>query len=633
VVAVLAAAAFLPGLFGDFVAWDDDRNFLDNPAYRGLGPAQLGWMFTTFHMGLYQPLTWLTLGLDYFVWGMDPRGYHLTSLVLHAASAALVWLLARRLLGRALPALPGEALRAGAVAAALGFALHPLRAESVVWITERRDVVSGLFFLLAVLAWLSAVEAPVPAPGGSPWRRPASWTALALFGAALLSKPIVATLPALLLVLDAYPLRRLGGRAGWSPRRVAGRVLEKAPFLALAAGAGALTVLAQREAGSLVSLEEMGLPERVAIALHAPAFYLGKALWPVGLSPLYEVPWPMDPLSPAFLLGGAATLGVTLLVAVLARRLPAVAAAWAAFLVAILPVAGFAQNGPQLAADRYTYLATLPWAFLLGGAAAWCVERWTARAPGRGLAGAALVAGAGALVLLAGLSARQALVWHDSITLWAHAVAVDPASPRARTGLGTALLRAGRVDEALPQLREAVRVAPLLPDALGTLALALTLRGQAAEALPYARQAVALRPRDAGLAYHLGETLRQVGQREAALGALRTSARLDPGHPSSHYAIAGLLAETGRTVEAQDALAEAERRYRALRPGDPHVHRLAARVWAHVDQAGAVAAWRRFAAAVEALPAPGPVERAYLAEARSAIAEWERRAGRGEGHR
>jgi hypothetical protein len=155
-VVLVAAAAFLPAVGNGFVSWDDDRNFLDNPHYRGLAPPQLWWMLTTPHTGLYIPVTWLTLGLDWLLWGLDPRGYHLTSLLFHAATAAVFFAVARRLLASALPAAGGAALRLGAAAAALLFAVHPLRVESVAWATERRDVVSGLLYALALLLYLRA---------------------------------------------------------------------------------------------------------------------------------------------------------------------------------------------------------------------------------------------------------------------------------------------------------------------------------------------------------------------------------------------------------------------------------------------------------------------------------------------
>src|SRR6059058_1354082 len=212
-IALVTVAAFLPALQNQFVSWDDAENFLDNPHYRGLGWSQLHWMWTT-HLGHYIPLTWMTLGLDYLLWGMNPVGYHLTSLLLHAANAVVFFFVVRRLLARALPS-PSEhgyALAVSSGVAALVFAIHPLRVESVAWATERRDVLSGLFYLLTILMYLRAREREERGRG---WY----WLSVAAFVGALLSKSMVVNLPVVLLILDVYPLRRLGGG-----RRVAERV-------------------------------------------------------------------------------------------------------------------------------------------------------------------------------------------------------------------------------------------------------------------------------------------------------------------------------------------------------------------------------------------------------------------------
>jgi hypothetical protein len=212
-VAAVVVAAFLPVLGNGFVNWDDDRNFTENPDYRGLGSRQLRWMLTAVHMGHYTPLTWLTLGIDFSLRGMDARGYHLTSLVLHAAASVLLYFVALRLLRAAWSRESGASdgpglldLRIGAAAAALLWGVHPLRVESVAWLSERRDVLSGALFLAALLAYLAAVD-------GSALRR--GWYAVSVvaFAGALAAK--ASTLPLPVVVVDVYPLRRLGGARGW----------------------------------------------------------------------------------------------------------------------------------------------------------------------------------------------------------------------------------------------------------------------------------------------------------------------------------------------------------------------------------------------------------------------------------
>src|SRR3989440_2416438 len=229
---VLAVVAvFGVGLGNEFVHWDDYDNLVDNPHFRGLGWTQLTWMFTTTLMGHYIPLTWLTFGLDHVIWGMQPAGYHFTNLVLHAANAALFYWVSRRVLTAAAPAAGETALRAGAAVAALFFAVHPLRAESVAWATERRDLLSGLLFLTCVLTYLRAVNAEASR------RRRLLALSLATFALAMLAKSIVMTLPLLLVVLDWYPLRRLRLRGSPQTLRV---LLEKLPVVAVGVGGAAV---------------------------------------------------------------------------------------------------------------------------------------------------------------------------------------------------------------------------------------------------------------------------------------------------------------------------------------------------------------------------------------------------------
>src|SRR5437870_6466138 len=253
-IALVTFAAFLPALQNQFVNWDDHENFLDNPHYRGLAWSHLRWMWTT-HRGHYIPLTWMTFGLDYLLWGMNPVGYHLTSLLLHAANAVVFFFLVRRLLTLALPS-PSErgyALPVAAGFAALVFAIHPLRVESVAWATERRDVLSGLFYLVTILVYLRACER------GARGRR---WYSLAVatFVLALLAKSMVVNLPIVLLVLDVYPLRRLGGAVGWWSEPARRIYIEKIPFVLLAAGASAIAVMAQSSVHAAASLAQLSLP-------------------------------------------------------------------------------------------------------------------------------------------------------------------------------------------------------------------------------------------------------------------------------------------------------------------------------------------------------------------------------------
>ena len=514
-VALVAVAAFLPTLANGFVTWDDDRNFLTNPHWRGLGPAQLGWMLTTPHLGLWVPLTWATLGLDYLLWGLRPAGYHATSLALHAATAGVVYLVALRLLAAALGAGARDtAVRLGAAFAALAFALHPLRVESVAWVTERRDVLSGLLYAATLLLYVRALDAT------GDRRRRLRRATLGAAVLALLAKPMAVSLPAVLLLLDAYPLGRLAGlREAWP------RVREKLALILLSAAASAIAVWAMATGSRLSGASQLGVLDRAAISLYALAFYLEKTLAPTGLAPLYELPFRLEPLAPRFLASAAVVLALTALAVLLRRRATALAASLAAYVVILLPVVGVAHQGPQIAADRYTYLASLPWALLAGGGLARGWRGLRARRPGRPAA-LALAAIAGALLLTLGvLTWRQAGTWRDSETLWTRALAASP-SAIAHAKLGVLRDEAGRPDEAIAHFRAALDLHPDLAYAHNNWGIALARQGKWEEAIEHYRGALRIAPDSAESHLNLAVALDRAGRPAEAAEHLRAAGRL-----------------------------------------------------------------------------------------------------------
>src|SRR5256712_4916466 len=347
-IALVTFAAFLPTLQNQFVTWDDATNFLENAHYRGLAWTHTRWICTTL-LGHYIPLTWMTFGLDYLLWGLNPVGYHLTSLLLHAANAVVFFVVVRRILTRALPSPSerGHALAVSAGFAALVFAIHPLRVESVAWVTERRDVFSGLFYLLTILVYLRACKQGARGRG---WY----WLSVAAFVGALLSKSMVVNLPVVLLILDVYPLRRLGGTIGWWSEEARRVYVEKIPFVLLAAAASAMAVIAQLSARAAVPLAHLSVPGRLAVSAYGLSFYLWKMAVPVNLSPLYEAPRTLNFGATPFLLSYGLVLTITAFVLALRRRVPGLPAAWLAYIVILLPGLGIVQSGPQIAADSHT---------------------------------------------------------------------------------------------------------------------------------------------------------------------------------------------------------------------------------------------------------------------------------------
>ena len=550
VVGGLTLAVFAPTLGNDWVEWDDLFNFGDNPHYRGLGWPQVVWMFTVAWGGHWTPIAWLTLGLDYVLWGMNPVGYHLTSLLWHAANGALVFVAAARLLRRAWPAAAAGTLRLGAGSAALFFALHPLRVESVAWVTERRDLVSGFFYLLTVLCWLEMTERT--GDGRRHWQG----AALAAYALALLSKSIVVTLPFVLLVLDVYPLRRLTATSWRTPagRRV---LIEKVPFVVMAVALTVLTAISFRS--RLSPLDHYGLAARIGMAAYSLVFYVWKTLVPADLSPIYELPWRVSLLDPIFLASTVLVVAVAAALVVARGWWPAGLAVAAAYAFALAPVSGLAHAGPQLVADRYSYLATLGLALLLGGGLMAVLTRDAAGEIRPGLT--RLVEGAVAawVVILALLTISQVLVWRNDRTLWEHALAIDPdcghchkafaryhatsgdaetrlrrmlaANPRdvdARTRLGAVLVQQRRFPQAETELRLALQHTPDSADALTFLGLALFESGRPAEAVPVLERAVRLAPAAPLPHFGLGRSLQMLGRDGDAERHLAALERVEP---------------------------------------------------------------------------------------------------------
>jgi len=521
---------FLPGLSGEFLNWDDDVNFLVNPNFRGLGWSNVRWMFTTTHEGHWIPLTWLTLGLNYALGGMDPRGYHLVSLVFHAASAVLFYFAARRLIGAALPAAGPAALSWGAALAALLFAVHPLRVESVVWITERRDVQSVFFYLLAVLGYLRAVEEGRDGRLAPLWR---GLSVVALVGA-VMSKSSTIMLPAALLLIDVYPLRRTS--VGW--RRL---IVEKLPYFVVAAADVIVALIAVRSAAKLTVLGAHSIAGRAAIVLYSFFYYPWKLVWPVELSPMYEMPPRIDPLEPRFVVATLMVVVITGALVALRRRWPAGLSAWTYSALMILPLSGVVHAGFQLVQDRWSYLSGMGFVLVAGGGIAWLVD---ARARGRVSVMIVRSVALGALAMVAFLAAGawdQSKVWHDSETLWRWGANMDPTCTVCWNNLGTALVGQKRYAEAEDAYRRIVSLRPMSAPIANNLATAIAGQGKPVEAEEMLRTALRLDPALTGAQLNLGMYEAQTGRFDEALAHLREAYARDPKFP-------GAAKELGRAL-------------------------------------------------------------------------------------
>lgn len=523
-VGVASLLAYLPALRDGFVSWDDPQNFLNNPNYRGLRWAQLHWMWTNHLTEHYNPLAWMTLGLDYHFWRMNSFGYHLTNILLHSLAAVLFYWLSLSLLrlGTGAESQRNHALIAGAAFSALFFSLHPLRVESVAWITERRDMLSGIFYLLAIMAYLQRFNED----GSLSRQRRYYWLCLILFVAALLSKEMVVTLPVTLLILDVYPLRRLPGASGqWFGGSSSWVWLEKLPLLVLSAADGVMTLVISLHKNVSQGLGAMGWVPRLTVTVYGMAFYLLKTVAPSDLTAFYPMtPHKTDPAAIPFLLSAVVVIAITVLAVVLRRRFPALLAVWAVYTVTLLPVGGIFHNGLQIAADRYTYLGTIGWA-LLTGVGVMALWRWT---DGLGLRRAAVTACAVAvLALLAWRTRAQIGFWHDSTALWGQAVAVEP-SALALNSLGAAYVDEGDSIGAVDAYQRAIALAPKYALAHNNLGFAYLDLHRLNEAMNEFRVARELAPNLGTPDNGLGNVLRMEGKLDEAVQEYQRALQLDP---------------------------------------------------------------------------------------------------------
>jgi tetratricopeptide (TPR) repeat protein len=563
IVLAISCVPFLPILSNQFVDWDDFANLVDNPHFKGLGSAQLNWMFTTFHMGHYQPLSWMTFGFDYLLWGMDPFGYHLTNIILHVANTGLFYFVSRRLLSIALCLADDEKnsqLNLSAAVSALLFGMHPLRVESVAWATERRDVLSGFFYLLTIYCYIRSTD-------DQPSRAHRRWLGAAIAGHALslLSKGTAMTLPAVLLLLDIYPLRRLKGRIVDWFKPASRRVLsEKLPFVFLAGVFAIIALLAQNSTGALKTLEQYDLTSRIGQIFFATMFYLWKSLAPVRLSALYELPPHVATLAWIFILSGVGFVAISIVLFSLRRRWPAVLASWAYYIIILAPVSGIAQSGPQLVADRYSYLACLSWAVLVGG---WSFRFWPSAGlnqTSRSFSAVTITAAIAVLFVLGILTWNQTKVWQNPRTLWQHAIVIGSNSGIAYYNLGKIFEAEGETDQSIELYRRAISINPEYAKAHHNLANLLLGKGIQTEALGHYRRALQINPEDPDTHTALGVLYDIRGDLAAALEEFHKALRLDPNHARAFFNVGRVLAQKGDLEQAASNYRQAAR----LDPGE-----------------------------------------------------------------
>lgn len=594
-IALVTIAVFWQVQGHEFINLDDEQYITQNPHMRsGFTSASLAWAFTTTHASNWHPLTWLSHLLDVRLFGMDPSGHHLVSLLLHAASTILLFFVLNRMT---------QALWQSAAVAFL-FALHPLHVESVAWAAERKDVLSTFFLMLTLWAYVRYAQRP----------RPSAMIPVAtFFSLGLLSKPMLVTLPFVLLLLDYWPLNRLavperkavpvrspvvqsGGKkkkrdkTGTDEKKavasvtappapstaIRALVTEKIPLFALAALSSVVTYLAQQKGGALSTLEQIPLVKRLANALVSYASYIAKTLFPQGLAVFY--PYPSDIAWWKAAVSAALIAAVTFLAVRYRKRCPYLLVGWLWYLGTLVPAIGIVQVGTQAIADRYTYVPLIG----LFIAAAWGTGDLAGRLPqGRRILAAATAA---TFAGLAVVTWNQVGCWRNSTTLFEHALRVTENNSVAHLNLGVALTRAGKSAEAAAHYREALRINPdsssghynlanyyssiglkdeakqqyieairdnpRYANAYNNLGIVLVSQRRVEEAIPYYCKAVEIEPANAGMRFNYGIALAVTNDFPGAVGQFRSALESRPNYPEAHNYLGIALLMQGEKEEA-----------------------------------------------------------------------------------
>jgi tetratricopeptide (TPR) repeat protein len=582
--AAITFAVFGQTLRHEFVNYDDQVYVYENPTViRGLKLKGIEWAFTHSVDANWHPLTMLSHMLDCQLYGLNAGGHHLTNILLHTATAILLFLVLRRM--------TGFLWRSAFVAAV--FAIHPLRVESVAWVAERKDVLSGLFFMLTLGAYVRYVQRrskvegresraqaiPALAPlarrlaaskrseDGSEAKMTRLWTfdyglVLLFFALGLMCKPMLVTLPLVLLLLDYWPLGRVARLHSVPVRQASDRwrvtgekkkkpsalnpqlailLLEKLPLFGLAVASGVVTIFTQTEA--TLSFEQISLPLRVGNAFISYVVYLGQMFWPSGLVVLYPLSAGNFGIS-GVVLSLVLLAGISAGVFILRWQRPYFLTGWLWYLIMLAPVIGIVQVGAQTRADRYTYLPQIGLYLLLTWAAVDLCARWRYR---RRVLGAA----AGIVITaLMGCAWKQTSYWRDSESLWRHTLACTPDNFIGHSSLGNALLIKGSVDEAIAHLQMALQIIPDYAEAHYNLGNALFNKGSVDEAIAHFQMALQIKPDYAEAHKNLGDALLKKGSVDEAIAHFQMALQIKPDFPEAHNNLGNALLQTGNVDEA-----------------------------------------------------------------------------------
>jgi len=530
--------AYWPAHRFGFVRFDDPTYVTENPhIVNGVTWSTIQWAFSSGYGANWHPVTWLSHMFDVQFFGFDGGPHHVTNIVIHALTTAVLLAVLFRM--------TGALWRSVAVAALFG--LHPIHVESVAWVAERKDVLSAFFWMLTLWAYTVYVRRP---------RATAYASVLVSFALGLMAKPMVVTLPFVLLLLDLWPLRRIELRDDWW-RSARPLLWEKLPLFALSVASSVITFVVQRQGGTVASSVRLPLAERLGNALIAYVAYIEKMLWPVHLAAYYPYP---RPLPTTWVLVSAALLILASVGAIaLARRRPYVLVGWLWYLGTLVPAIGIVQVGTQSMADRYTYIPLIGIFIIL----AWGISDALSRWPESRIATA--VVATATLFACAVASRRQVRHWESSTSLWKHALEVTTDNYAAHTYYGNALATRGDLAGAIVEYTEAIRIRPDYPEAHNNIGPALASQGKLDDAIAHFTTAIRLRPNYADAYSNLGVALATRGNFDEAITQYTESIRLDPDNARTHMNLGLALQARGQTA---DALRELELAVR-MNPNSP----------------------------------------------------------------
>ena len=523
----LTLAAYWQVLGHDFIAYYDDGDYVtDNPHIQaGLTGETVRWAFTTTWSANWHPLTWISHAADCTLYRLNPEGHHLTSLLFHAANVVLLFL--------ALSLMTGCFWRSAFVAGL--FAIHPLHVESVAWVAERKDVLSTFFWLLAMLAYWHYARRPSIGRYAP---------VLIAFALGLLSKPMLVTLPLVLLMLDYWPLAR--------KKRLSSLIVEKIPLLALSAASCVITFIAQSGGGAVGRLDDFTLLSRIANALVGCTTYVWKMLWPQNLAVFYPYP-AHGPVFWKTLISAMLLLVVSLIALSLRRRRQYLLVGWLWFLVTLVPVIGLVQVGGQAIADRYTYVPLIGLFVIAVWAISDAFRRIKPLAPALGIV---------VVVALTMVTLRQVPYWQTGATLFEHALESTSSNYVMEDLFGLSLADEGKFDEATAHYNAALKINPDYAPAHNDLGIALATQGRIEEGVHECRQALRLDPESAAIHYNLGKALALKGDLGAAASEYEEALRIKPDDARAHNNLGNVRMQQGK-------LKEAENEFRAALAVDP----------------------------------------------------------------